>query len=82
MLGELKAALSEKEISLTWSADVPKHIGKNSYSEKFGARNMRRYISKEIEDPLAEQIIAGYGNKISEAVISLSEEGTLRIFCN
>ena len=72
MLGELKTALAEKEIALSWNEDVPAYIGTHSYSHKFGARNMRRYISREIEDPLAEQIIAGYGRKITSAVISLS----------
>ena len=71
MLHELKAALLEKEISLSWSEDVPAYIGKHSYSQKFGARNMRRFISREIEDPLAEEIIKGYGRALSGVVISI-----------
>jgi hypothetical protein len=34
---------------------------------------MRRYISTHIEDPLAEQIIAGYGRSLSGAKIKVSE---------
>ena len=74
MLNELKTALIEKEISLSWSDDVPAYIGKHSYSQKFGARNMRRFISKEIEDPLAEEIIKGYGKALTGAVISIEND--------
>ena len=31
---------------------------KKSFSEKFGARNMRRFVEREIEDRLAELIIS------------------------
>ncbi|MBO5269186.1 MAG: AAA family ATPase [Clostridia bacterium] len=81
MLRELQTALAEKEIALTWSENVPAYVGKHSSSHKFGARNMRRYISREIEDPLAEQIIAGYGTKLTAATISLSEDDKLVIRC-
>ena len=74
MLGELKTALLEKEISLTWASDVPAYIGKHSYSLKFGARNMRRYISREIEDPLAEEIIRSYGKRLAGVHISIEGE--------
>ncbi|MBR4033697.1 MAG: ATP-dependent Clp protease ATP-binding subunit, partial [Clostridia bacterium] len=74
MLGELKTALLEKDILLSWSEEVPAYIGKHSYSHKFGARNMRRYISRTIEDPLAEEIIAGYGKSLSKATISIEDD--------
>jgi ATP-dependent Clp protease ATP-binding subunit ClpA len=74
MLGELKTALLEKEICLTWASDVPAYIGKHSYSLKFGARNMRRYISREIEDPLAEEIIRSYGKRLAGVHISIEGE--------
>ena len=74
MLGELKTALLEKDILLSWSEEVPAYIGTHSYSHKFGARNMRRYISRAIEDPLAEEIIAGYGRSLSKAVISIVDD--------
>ena len=74
MLGELKTALLEKDILLSWSEEVPAYIGKHSYSHKFGARNMRRYICRTIEDPLAEEIIAGYGKSLSKATISIEDD--------
>ena len=73
MLGDLSKVLSEKGITLRWSEDVPACVAKNSFSLKYGARNMRRYISREIEDVAAEKIISGYKNTISEIFIDVAD---------
>ena len=57
MLSKLKTHLLDKGIRLVYSDEILKHIAKNSYSEKYGARNMNRYIEKNIEDKLANFII-------------------------
>ena len=74
MLNELKAALEEKNITFTYSEDSVSFIAKNSYSQKFGARNMRRFIRSNVEDLLAEKIIADYKKNISRAILKYSEE--------
>ena len=56
MLGDTKKALSERGIDLMWTPAVEKYIAEKSFSEKYGARNMRRFISREIEDAAAEKI--------------------------
>ncbi len=82
MLGELKTALSEKGLTLHYNDQVTKWIASRSYSRKFGARNMRRFIQTHIEDPLAEQIIADYRHTISQVSISVdTTEDTLAITC-
>jgi ATP-dependent Clp protease ATP-binding subunit ClpA len=60
MIGELRSALEEKKINLSCTEAALRLIAKKSYSRKFGARNMRRFIQKEIEDRLANMIIADY----------------------
>ena len=40
----------------------------NSFSEKYGARNMRRYIQTEIEDVIADKIIS---SRSETALISI-----------
>lgn len=57
MLGKLRTHLDEKGIRLTFSDDVLAHIAEKSFSEKFGARNMRRFIEREVEDRIASLII-------------------------
>ncbi|MBE6563796.1 MAG: ATP-dependent Clp protease ATP-binding subunit [Ruminococcaceae bacterium] len=61
MMNDLKKALSEREITLEYGEEVEKVIAEQSFSHKFGARNMRRYIQTNIEDLLAEALIASYG---------------------
>ena len=57
MLEELKVALAEKDMTFTYTEEAAVCIAKASFSQKYGARNMRRYICREVEDPLAEKII-------------------------
>ena len=80
MLGELKAALVEKGISLTYTSDVLKYVAEKSYSAKFGARNMRRFIQTHIEDAIAEKVIADYNRTISKIHISVVN-GEIDIAC-
>ncbi|MBQ8697344.1 MAG: ATP-dependent Clp protease ATP-binding subunit, partial [Clostridia bacterium] len=65
MLRELADALSEKGISFTFTDALCDHVAKNSYSEKFGARNMRRYIQNNLEDKIADVIIASHARAVS-----------------
>ena len=80
MLSQLADALEEKGIALKWSEEVPAFIAKNSFSAKFGARNMRRYIQTHIEDPLAEKIISDYHTKVTAANLTVCND-TLSIDC-
>ncbi len=58
MLGQLAEHMhSEKGVRVVWDDEVVQHIASASYSEKYGARNMRRYIERHVEDALAEELI-------------------------
>ena len=74
MLGDLAKALDEKGIALRYTDAVPAHIAEKAFSVKYGARNMRRYISREIEDVAAEKIISGYATVISEIAIDVADD--------
>ncbi len=77
-LSDLGRALEEKGIRFTYTKEASAEVARASYSEKYGARNMRRYIQKEIEDPLAEKMIEGYHTGISGVHLSV-KDGTLSI---
>ena len=82
MLDELKTALSERNILFTYSQPSVEYIAKNSYSKKFGARNMRRFIRANVEDLIAERIISDYNKKISGIALKYSKkEDKLVIEC-
>ena len=72
MLNELGLALEEKNIKLVCSKDALHTIAKRSYSKKYGARNMRRFIQTEIEDVIAEEIIRRY----EAPIVAVSVETT------
>ncbi len=73
MLEELRLALEEKKITLRVSDAAKQFIARKSYSKKFGARNMRRFIQREVEDRLAERIIADYQRTVT--AVSLDSDG-------
>ena len=82
MLNELKSALSEKNIFFTFSQPAADFIAKNSYSKKFGARNMRRFIRSNVEDMIAEKIISDYNKTIAGIALKYSrKEDKLVIEC-
>ena len=61
MLSDLATVLDKKGIESEFTPAAREYIAKKSYSVKFGARNMRRLIQSEIEDKIAELIVAKRG---------------------
>ena len=76
MLGELRDALEERGIAVRWSADVVDYLVEKSYSVTYGARNLRRTIQRDIEDPMAQRIIDSYENPITQMGIR-TEDGKI-----
>ena len=77
MLGDLRELLETKGIKFAWSDSARDLVAEKSYSVKYGARNMRRFIQTEIEDKIAEQIIAMRGNVA--AVSADAENGEIKV---
>jgi len=80
MLSELGEALAEKGIKLEFTDDATRIIANESFSEKYGARNMRRYIQKNVEDKLAELIISDYAQSYTLARVC-ANDGRLNVTC-
>ena len=74
MLSELRESLSNRGLTLSWSDDVRKMLVKKAYSVTYGARNLRRTIQKELEDPISEAIIDSFENPISAIEITVSDD--------
>ena len=75
MLDDLKTALADKSIKFMYSDEAADHIAKNSFSQKFGARNMRRYIQNNVEDKVADVIIESYTQTISAISLECENNG-------
>ena len=80
MLEKLRDAVAERGIALQYTDDAVKRIAEDSFSYKYGARSMRRYIQTEVEDALAEEVIRHYDSPVTEAELVL-EDGKLKIHC-
>lgn len=74
MLDESKKQLEEKSIALEITASAKKHLIEKGYDEKYGARPLRRTIQREIEDPLANEILKGVFKEGSKAIVDCEEE--------
>ncbi|MBR6115813.1 MAG: ATP-dependent Clp protease ATP-binding subunit [Oscillospiraceae bacterium] len=57
MLNELKAAMAERGMALSWDESVIDYLTKKGYSATYGARNLQRLIQKDIEDAIAAELI-------------------------
>ena len=78
MIKQLRDHLIEKGIKLTYTEEALALIAEDSYSEKYGARNMRRYIERNVEDNIANLIIDSMPNKIYAIAITAAD-GKLKI---
>ena len=77
MLRELQDSLTERGLTLTWDESLVDYLVKHSFSEVYGARNLRRTIQKELEDPIAEKIIDSFEAPISEITMRCEEDQVL-----
>jgi ATP-dependent Clp protease ATP-binding subunit ClpA len=74
LISKLQSFIYDKGIKLLYTDEVLDFIAKMSYSEKFGARNMRRFIEREVEDKIASLIVDGDGAQIVGISLSIENE--------
>ena len=81
MLSDLKKVLAERNIDFEYGEEAAEFIANESYSPVYGARNMRRYIQKNVEDELAEELLSDYRHKFSKATLGF-DNGKLSAVCS
>ncbi len=59
MLEEYRKPLQDKGVGLSYTPAALKLLCEKASGGKFGARDLRRVIRKEVEDPIAERIVSG-----------------------
>ena len=78
MLEELRQSLENRGLTLTWDASVREHLVKKAYSVTYGARNLRRTIQQDLEDPISEKIIDSFECPIS-AIHAAAADGRITV---
>ena len=80
MLSELKQSLEARGLSLSWNEELRHYLVKKAFSTVYGARNLRRTIQRELEDPISERIIDSFEIPIS-AIRILAENELITLEC-
>ena len=78
MLGELVTSLGDKGINFTYDDSLVEFLVEKSFSRTYGARNLRRTIQKELEDPMATKIIDSYEHPVSR-IHAAAENEAIRL---
>ena len=74
MLDEMKEPLSEKGITLKYDDNALKLIAHKSFTQKLGARDIRRVIRSEVEDKIADILINGDENVTALGLTAKDDE--------
>ncbi len=74
MLNDLVSVLSDKGIEASYTDAAASYVAEKSFSRKYGARNMRRFIESNIEDILADKIISSYDTDITSVHIDIAQD--------
>ncbi len=74
MLDELAGSLGEKGITFRYDDALLGWLTDKSYSAAYGARNLRRTIQKELEDPMATAIIDSYEHPVSQVYARVEDD--------
>ncbi len=73
MLRELQESLSSRGLVFSWDSEVRSLLVKKAYSVTYGARNLRRTIQRELEDPISEKIMDSFEMPISEIRVGVTD---------
>ena len=79
MLDELKASLGDKGYTLRYDEALVDYLVEKSYSLTYGARNLRRLIQKELEDPMATRIIDAFEHPITQ-ISATVRDGAVQLY--
>ena len=71
IIAQLSRRLEDQEIQLEITEDARTWIAENSYEPAYGARPLRRFITREVETPLAKEIVSGRVLPRTKVTISL-----------
>ena len=75
LIGELNKRLEQNYLHVEITNEVKDKIVSDAYDERYGARPIRRYITKNIESLIAHKLIDANLNVGSTLVVDLDESG-------
>ncbi|MEM9487474.1 MAG: ATP-dependent Clp protease ATP-binding subunit ClpC, partial [Cyanobacteria bacterium P01_F01_bin.116] len=79
LLNQVTARLTERNITLELTDAFRQHLVNEGYDQTYGARPMRRAISRLVEDYLAEALLAGTIKDGDTAVFDLDADAQVLV---
>ncbi|MBT9312034.1 ATP-dependent Clp protease ATP-binding subunit [Leptothoe kymatousa] len=79
LLRQVTGRLAERNITLELTDAFKQHLVNAGYDQAYGARPMRRAISRLVEDPLAEALLAGSIDDGDTAVFGLDDDAKVTV---
>ena len=79
MLEELRTSLRDKGYAFRYDDALVDYLVEKSYSMTYGARNLRRLIQKELEDPMASRIIDSFEHPITQ-ISATAADGAVQLY--
>ena len=73
MIANLNKKLASKKINLKFTNGAMQQIFEKGYSEEYGARPLKRFIEQNIEDSLAEEMLAGNINEGDNVTVGFKQ---------
>ena len=59
MLRQVASRMQDMEITMDWTDAAKKHLAKAGFDPVYGARPLRRAVTNEVEDLVAEESLEG-----------------------
>ena len=75
LLDQLKDSVAVRGIRLSWDDSLVSYLTHKAFSIKYGARNLRRLIEKDVENALAAEIIKACDHPLTGAHVTANENG-------
>jgi ATP-dependent Clp protease ATP-binding subunit ClpB len=80
MFNDLRARLAERQMTLERSEDARAFIAQQGFDPVYGARPLRRYISHEVETPIARALVSGDARDGAVIIVGMTD-GKLSVTC-
>jgi ATP-dependent Clp protease ATP-binding subunit ClpB len=74
-MGRLRNLLKERDIALELTPAAREWLGNEGYDPAYGARPLKRVIQREVQDKLAEEILAGRVVDGADVVVDAGDAG-------
>lgn len=79
MLDKIKTRVEKKGINIAFSDSVVNKVVELGYSDKYGARNLKREIQNSVEDILADKILSGELKEGTSVKVNWGEKTGIKV---